>query len=194
MIFTIALFSSVASGHVYAQSHINIEGIQDPSPIGQTYTQVGGWIILHNHGGISSTCAAGTTNKYTISGTPTLDVTDSVSPDLVRFQNATITALNDVCGHIYFWARVNPDPTGSVDFDLSSYGVLQSKTGGGAPNSWVLISGWLQHYPDGSLPGLADGISGGWEHIGTTSGPPVSAPSHDKHGLTYTPAPFALVY
>ena len=193
-VFMFTFFLIGGWGHAYAQSHIKIESSLDPSPMASTYTQAGGWTITHATGG-SYSCASGTGNQYTlaaVSGNPTLDVSDSVSPDLIRFHNVKITASGDVCGHIYFWAKVMPDPSGMVDFDLSSIGKLQSSAGGAAPGSWAHMSGWLQHYADGSLPGLGDGTSGAWEHVGTTSGPPVSASPQDSHAGQYVATNFNM--
>lgn len=172
--------------------HIMIEATLDPASIAGTYTQAGSWTIQHNNG-TSYTCTTGTSNQYSISGSP-IFVSPDEDSDSVRFHNATITALNDVCGHISFWANFSPDPSGVVDLDLSSNGQIKDTV---APlnttGSWVHISGWLQHYSDNTLPGLADGTSGSWEHIGTTNGPPGSPSPHDKHGsASSAPVNFVL--
>jgi hypothetical protein len=181
------LFEEVYAHHV---KHIRIENTLDPASIAGTYTQAGNWNILHS-GGTNYTCASGTTNQYTIGGTPTFESSDQDS-DFVRFHNTTITALNDVCGHISFWSHFRPDPSSLVDFDLSSNGQIKNKNGGSSSGSWVHITGWLQHYANGTLPGLADGFTGIWEHIGTTVGPPNYPPVQDKHGSTTGAASFSL--
>ncbi len=195
---TVIFFSLVAYQVVHASPpanmHIKIENSLDPSPVTGAYTQTGGWTVIHpTHGG-SSSCPSGTNNQYTITGTPTFDGDDGTS-DYARFHNLTITATsvpsgNSVCGHIYFWAKYTFDPLGAIDFRLTSTGSLSK---GDPSTGWALFSAWLQHYPDGSLPGLGDGFSGSWEHVGSTSGPLVSSPAQDKHSNALKNVGFAML-
>src|SRR5262249_6406517 len=91
-----------------------------------------------------------------------------------------------VCGHIFFWSKVTPGPSGTVDLDLSSAGSLK-RGPGGAVGSWVHFSGWLQH--PWTSNGDADGTSGTWEHAGSLTGPPTTPPRQNKHA---TAASFAF--
>jgi len=190
MIFLGCVFFEEA--HAQQVKHIRIENSLDPAPISGTYTQTGNWSILHS-GGTSYTCPSDNAKSYTIAGTPTFDSSDQDS-DLVRFHTATITALTDVCGHISFWAKFAPDPSGLVDFDLSSIGQIKHKNGStlSTSGSWVHLTAWLQHYANGATPGEADGVTGTWEHIGTTGGPPNYPPVHDRHGISTGAASFNL--
>lgn len=191
VIVIVMFFGGITSKDVAAQTpvkHINIEGQLDPVPMAKQYTQLGGWTINHTTG-TNETCATGTTNKYTISATPTLTAADTTSPDWIMFENVTITAdSSNVCGHIYFWTRVLPDPSSTVGLSLSTAGTLKRGNGSAWP-SWVHFSGWLQH--PATTQGEVDGTSGPWEHLGTTSGPPGSPPSQDKHTNKFLPLGFS---
>lgn len=177
----VLLLISLSFEHASAQTppkHIRIENVLDPPNIAQQYTQAGGWSVKHSNG-TSFTCPTGSQKQYTISGSPTLDASDTSSPDHIMFHNTTITANNaGVCGRIYFWASLTPGPSGTIGLSLSSAGSL-TRGGGSATNSWAHFSGWLQH--PATTEGAADGTSGTWEHVGSLSGPPASAPGQDKH-------------